>query len=174
NTIRFGLNAIKNLGGDVIDKIIEARGRGEFFSSLEDFLIKCHVKNFNKKSWEALAKAGALDKFGERGQLLANTEEVLDFVREHFKAENSGQSSLFGKSLQVGKLRLREAQAATKEEKLLWEKEHLGMYVSAHPLDSYRKVLGTFKCVKDLNLDMLGAHVVMGGIISRLKRTMTR
>ncbi len=173
-TIRFGLNAIKNLGSDVIDQIKAVRESGRMFETLEDFLVRGHTKNLNKKSWEALAKAGALDRFGERGQLLANTEEVLEFTREFFKDLNSGQSSLFGKSLQMGKLKLRTVAPATKEEKLLWEKEHLGMYVSAHPLDSYKKVLGSFKSVKQLSLEELGQKVVMGGIISRLKRTMTR
>jgi DNA polymerase-3 subunit alpha len=176
NTIRFGLNAIKNLGSDVVERIIEARKTLQAhkpFESLEDFLIKCHVKNFNKKSWEALCKAGALDAFGERGQLLANTEEVLDFVREHFKAENSGQNSLFGKSLQVGKLKIREVAPATDEEKLLWEKEHLGMFVSSHPLDNFKKVLDTMPKIKDLRLDASG-NVTLGGMISRLKRTLTK
>lgn len=189
-TIRFGLNAIKNLGSDVIEKIIQIKsecrnvGMSEGaasptsdlsdFRSLEDFLIRSHTKNLNKKSWEALVKAGALDAFGERGQLLSNTEEVLDFVRQHFKNEASGQNSLFGKSLDAGKIKLRAAAPATKEEKLLWEKEHLGMYVSAHPLDAYSKVLSTLRTVKSLSLDELGQNVVMGGIISRLKRTLTR
>ncbi len=190
-TIRFGLNAIKNLGSDVIEKIIDLRLKIEedasldsglnlkssnlnLFNSLEDFLLKSHTKNLNKKSWEALVKAGALDTFGERGQLLNNTEEVLDFVRQHFKNEASGQNSLFGKSVDAGKIKLRPSQPATKEEKLLWEKEHLGMYVSAHPLDVYSKVLSTLRTVKSLSLDELGANVVMGGIISRLKKTLTR
>lgn len=188
-TIRFGLNAIKNLGSDVIEKIIGLRfevqgsnseslapraSRPKLFDSLEDFLIKSHTKNLNKKSWEALVKAGALDAFGERGQLLSNTEEVLDFVRQHFKNEASGQNSLFGKSMEAGKLKLKAATPATKEEKLLWEKEHLGMYVSAHPLDVYKKALSTLREVKSLSLNELGANVVMGGIISRLKKTLTR
>jgi DNA polymerase-3 subunit alpha len=97
----------------------------------------------------------------------------LDFVREHFKNEFSGQNSLFGKSL-AGRLILKPSAPATKEEKLLWEKEHLGMYVSAHPLDVYTKVLSTLRTVKSLSLDELGANVVMGGIISRLKKTLTR
>lgn len=228
-TIRFGLNAIKNLGGDLINKIIEIRsgeshlaeaaGAGaaigrpsqseniglearsaisdslvdvgaaidcpsestgtqlllpQTFTSLEDFLIQCYIKNFNKRSWEALVKVGALDAFGERGQLLANTEEVLDFMRERYKNENSGQNSLFGASVKIGKLKLKPAPPATKEEILLWEKEHLGMYVSSHPLDSYTKVLATLRSVKSLELSELGGAVVMGGIISRLKRTLTR
>ncbi len=196
-TIRFGLNAVKNLGSDVIDRIIEARKSGQLavdsgkinagpfsslilhplsfksFSSLQDFLIKCHVKNFNKKSWEALVKAGALDAFGERGQLLANTEEVLEFVREHFKSEQSGQFSLFGKTMQFGTLRLRNVDPATKDQKLLWEKEHLGMYVSAHPLDSYRKVLSQMQNIKSVSPDD-ASEILLGGIITRLKRTITK
>ncbi|MDE2312080.1 MAG: DNA polymerase III subunit alpha [Patescibacteria group bacterium] len=188
HAIRFGLGAIKNLGSDVIERVIfarreepedqrppaESRVSPYPFTSLEDFLLRAYVKNFNKKSWEALVKAGALDRFGERGQLLANTEEVLEFTREHFKDQNSGQTSLFGKAFLAAKLKLRQVQPATTDEKLSWEKEHLGMYVSAHPLDNYRRVLGALQTVKNLHLDMLGGHVVMGGIISRLKRTLTR
>ena len=191
HTIRFGFNAIKNLGSDVIGKIIDSRFKIQEgaepvldlnpksliinpFVSLEDFLIRAYTKNLNKKSWEALAKVGALDAFGERGQLLHNTEEVLDFVRQHFKDENSGQNSLFGQSLQIGKLKLKETPPATKEVMLLWEKEHLGMYVSAHPLDVYTKVLSTLRSFKSLAQDELGSNVVMGGIISRLKKTLTR
>ena len=92
-----------------------------------------------------MAKVGALDAFGERAQLLNNTEEILDFVRQYFKDQNSGQNSLFGKSAQMGKLKLKASAPATKEEMLLWEKEHLGMYVSAHPLDVYKQCLGHFK-----------------------------
>ncbi len=173
-TIRFGLNAIKNLGSDVVNKIKEMRKASGKFTSLEDFLIRGHTKNMNKKSWEALCKAGALDAFGERGQLLANTEEVLDFMRAHFKDENNGQNSLFGKTFQMGKLKLRQVQPATKDEKLAWEKEILGFYVTDHPLSSYREVLKGFNCVKDLRHDDLGAFKIMGGIISKLKRTLTK
>jgi DNA polymerase-3 subunit alpha len=195
-TIRFGLNAIKNLGSDVIGKIIDSihstsSGQGlkikennpdlnlkseilNPFASLEDFLTRAYVKNFNKKSWEALVKSGSLDRFGDRGVLLGNTEEVLEFIRQHHKDLESGQSSLFGQTMQMGKLRLNPYPQATKEEKLAWEKEHLGMYVSSHPLESYKQVLKTFKNVKQLTLDLLGSNQTMGGIISKFKRTLTR
>ncbi|MFA5990749.1 MAG: DNA polymerase III subunit alpha [Candidatus Doudnabacteria bacterium] len=200
-TIRFGLNAIKNLGSDVINRIIEARTQktdgdgsdlsdtptsatiiqqggtsndGADFRSLEDFLTRAYTKSFNKRSWEALSKAGALDAFGERGQLLNNTEEVLEYVRENSRSVSNGQSSLFGASMLKAQLKLRPSDPATKEEMLLWEKEHLGMYVSAHPLDVHRKVLGNMRSVKSLNLDELGANVVMGGLVTKLKRTLTR
>jgi len=190
HTIRFGLNAVKNLGSDVIAKIIEARvskhvvspfmgssgaaDESANYTSLEDFLLKTHVKNFNKKSWEALAKAGALDAFGERNQLLAGTENVLDFVRERFKSEEQGQSSLFGKSMQIGKLVLKKVEPATKDEKLKWEKELLGMYVSAHPLDNYKNVLSHLSPIRKLKSVSDGTIVTVGGIISKLRRTLTK
>jgi DNA polymerase III subunit alpha len=175
HTIRFGLNAIKNLGSDVVIKIIECnQGGKQHFKTLEDFLLKCRTKNLNKKSWEALVKAGALDKFGERGQLLVNTEYVLDFLRDHFKSENSGQNSLFGASLQIGKLRLKDGAPATQDEMLLWEKEHLGFYVSAHPLDNYKAVLKSFLTIREVT-ELEGEQLVtIGGIISKLKRTLTK
>ncbi len=173
HTIRFGLNAIKNLGSDVVEKIKTVRGNDRF-SSLEDFLTRCYTKNLNKKSWEALAKSGGLDAYGERGQLLANTEYVLDFLRNHFKAETSGQNSLFGKTLSVGKLTLKPAHPATTEEKLSWEKEHLGLYVSAHPLDTYQQVLKSFDRVKNFTEESIGRLVTLGGIITKLKRTITK
>jgi DNA polymerase-3 subunit alpha len=121
-----------------------------------------------------LVKAGALDEFGERGELLANTEEVLEFVREHFKAESSGQNSLFGKTMQNGTLRLRKVEPVTKEQKLLWEKEHLGMYVSAHPLDAHRNVLSKMPPIKSLDGERMEGNITLGGIVTRLKRTITK
>jgi len=173
-TIRFGLNGIKNLGTDVVRCIIDARKEGKSFETLENFLLACYTKNFNKRSWEALVKAGALDRYGERGQLLANTEGALDFLRAHFKVHENGQNSLFGKSLQIGKLTLREVPPASKAEKLAWEKEHLGLYVSSHPLESYSAVLRGIRKVNELTDNFTEQVITMGGIIAKLKRTLTR
>lgn len=173
-TIRFGLSAIKNLGSDVITKIIEVRQTtGKGFDSLQDFLNRGTAKNFNKRSWEALVKGGALDRFGERGQLLANTEFILEFLRDKVKSENSGQNSLFGNSA-FSDIKLQPAAPASKEDMLGWEKEHLGMYVSAHPLDNYKQVLKSFNRVKQLNESKDDQQVTLGGIISKMKRTMTK
>lgn len=175
HTIRFGLRAIKNLGSDVIRKIIDCHKADISFNTLEEFLMECYTKNLNKKSWEALVKAGALDKFGERGQLLASTENVLDFLREHFKQDNVGQTSLFGQSLQIGKLKLNpEFTPATTEQKLGWEKEHLGLFVSAHPLDAFKDVLKGFTPILQLQEAGDGRSVNIGGIISKYKRTLTK
>jgi DNA polymerase-3 subunit alpha len=81
---------------------------------------------------------------------------------------------LFGAQFKIGKLVLKDYPPATKDEMLKWEKEHLGMYVSAHPLDAFKKVLATLRSFKSLSLDELGQEVVMGGIITRLKRTITK
>lgn len=182
HTIRFGLNAIKNLGSDVVGKIKEVRSGNQKlenskqspFETLEDFLVACYTKNLNKKSWEALVKSGSLDRFGERGQLLSNTDTVLDFLRNHFKIQEQGQNSLFGSSLQIGKLRLKPAGEALPEEKLAWEKEHLGLYVSAHPLENYAQVLSSFTKISELSLSKVEHIVTLGGIIAKLKRTLTK
>jgi DNA polymerase-3 subunit alpha len=174
HTIRFGLDGIKNLGSDVVRKIIECHIGNILFNTLEDFLTHCYTKNLNKKSWEALVKSGALDRFGERGQLLASTESVLDFLREHFRADTSGQSSLFGTSMQIGKLKLKPALPATDDEKLAWEKEHLGLYVSAHPLDHYQEVLREFNKINTLGPVGFRKTVTLGGIINKFKRTLTK
>jgi DNA polymerase III subunit alpha len=175
HTIRFGLGGIKNLGSDVVNKVIECHVAKTKFTTLEDFLISCYTKNLNKKSWEALVKAGALDRFGERGQLLASTENVLDFLRDHFKKENPGQNSLFGASLQVGKLKLKTGVVeATTEEKLGWEKEHLGLFVSAHPLDRYSGVLDTMTKISNVAALTDGTMVNIAGLIAKYKRTLTK
>jgi DNA polymerase-3 subunit alpha len=140
--IRFGLNAIKNLGSDVIDMIIQHRKADGKFTSIEDFVKRVQTRNFNKKSWEALAKSGALDSLGERNQLLANTEAVLEFTRSQNKTTN--QTSLFGASMiPQSKLKLKEVEIATKHERLAWEKELLGLYVSSHPLEEYASLLSS-------------------------------
>lgn len=174
HTIRFGLSGIKNLGSDVVKKIIECHDSDIKFDTLEEFLTACYTKNLNKKSWEALVKSGALDRFGERGQLLANTEHILDFLREQFRSETSTQGSLFGSSFQLGRLNLKDASPIDDDEKLAWEKEHLGLYVSAHPLDHYRKVLGSFTKIGELTEGAIDKTVVLGGIICKFKRTLTK
>jgi DNA polymerase-3 subunit alpha len=189
-TIRFGLGAIKNLGSDVIESIKLARdkkreeqkaqdghtatGAWTHFETLEDFLLSSFTKNFNKRSWEALVKSGAVDRYGERGQLLANTEVVLDFARNRAKDQAESSNSLFGNTLPLGKLRLKEASPATEDEVLMWEKEHLGMYVSSHPLARYTKVLEGFTPVREFSAEHEGATVTIAGLIAKMKRTMTK
>lgn len=138
-TIRFGLHSIKNLGEDIADAIIKERKNGGPFTSITNFLDRVTHKNLNKKSLEALAMCGALDDIAERKSILTNTDSLLEYNKE--KIRSAGQESLFGGSsgVSLGELKLVEVAHATPEEKLLWEKELLGLYISGHPLDSWRE-----------------------------------
>ncbi len=173
-TIRFGLRAIKNLGSEVIRKIIDNHKAKIKFENLEDFLIKCHTKSFNKRSWEALIKAGALDKFGERASLLASTDNVLDFIREHFKTQTQGQNSLFGQTFQIGRLKLQKTSPMSVTDRLKYEKEHLGLFVTGHPLDQYGEVIKDYAPIKTINQQMDNHSVQVAGIITKSKRTITK
>lgn len=134
DTIRFGLTSIKNFGEGISQAIIKERTENGPFASLSDFLARVGSKNLNKKSLESLIKSGAMDTFGDRAHLLAHIELLLTFHRE--ATAPATQDSLF--SFAAPTLRLPEAQGETRlADKLLWEKELLGIYVSGHPLDAH-------------------------------------
>jgi DNA polymerase-3 subunit alpha len=141
--IRFGLMTIKNFGEEISHAIIRNRKEKGKFKSLSDFLERIIDKNLNKRSLEALIKAGALDEFAERGVMLGNIEKLLTFNKEASKHDGS-QDSLFGMfdgGAHHENLRLDSAPEATPKEKLEWEKDLLGLYISGHPLDKFRKIL---------------------------------
>lgn len=138
-TIRFGLFSIKNFGEGIGSVIIKERKQNGKFKHLEDFLNRIKDKNLNKKSLEALIKAGAMDEFGDRGVMLSNLQDMLDYNRERTRLPDN-QDSLFGAlggTDAVQHLKLKDAEKANQKEKLLWEKELLGLYISGHPLDLY-------------------------------------
>ena len=174
--IRFGLAAIKNLGSDVIATIIAERRESGPFPSLMDFVRRMHTRNFNKKSWEALVKSGALDRYGERNMLLVNTEIVLEYARREQKQLSSGQAQLLGQSmLGADELGLAEAVPATEPEKLSWEKEFLGLYVSAHPLKQHRDLLVKYcKPISQITAADEGEYFTLGGIITRIQNIITK
>ncbi len=141
--IRFGLMTIKNFGEDISHAIIQNRRENGKFKSLSDFLERIQDKNLNKRSLDALIKAGAMDEFAERGAMLANIEQMLTYNKEVSKRDDS-QDSLFGglgENAHHENFRLEPAPEASAKEKLEWEKELLGLYISGHPLDKYREKL---------------------------------
>lgn len=141
--IRFGLYTIKNLGTDIADAIIEERKQRGNFKSLADFFERINHKNLNKKSVEALAKSGAMDDLAERNMIIGNLETLLSFNKE--VKGNSNQDSLFGLigGVEV-KLSLVPQEEANMKEKLTWEKELLGLYISGHPLTAYKEKIEKF------------------------------
>ncbi|MDQ3075980.1 MAG: DNA polymerase III subunit alpha [bacterium] len=165
NTIRFGLLTIKNFGSDIGDGIIAERKIRGPFKSISDFLDRVTHKNLNKKSMEALIKSGCMDQWADRGVLLANLEGMLAYNKEGGK-QNANQTSLFGGLVEIKmpEFRLQGATEATKNEKLIWEKELLGLYISGHPLDRIREKLET----RDVNIKKIKAPI-QDGVLNRFK-----
>ena len=175
--IRFGLTTIKNFGAGIAAAIISERKAAGPYTSLADFLRRVQGKNLNKKSLEALIMAGALDRFAERGVMLANIEHLLEFGREHAAHAASAHNSLFA-ALGGGEdaeLVLAPAAAAPTAQKLLWEKELLGVFVSGHPLDACREAMQKYLPIKDVVADgREGVPVTASGLIEELKEIMTK
>ena len=176
--IRFGLTTIKNFGEGISHAIIAERKKGGKFKSLGDFLSRVKDRNLNKKSLEALIKAGALDEFGERGRMLANMETLLAFSKESAGASKD-QTSLFGglaDSHAHDEIRLEPAPPASPSETLGWEKELLGLYISGHPLDKFREILEK----RDINIKKAkeemkeGMIAVLGGIVEEIRPVITK
>ena len=172
--IRFGLQTIKNLGSDIADAIITERNFRGPFASITDFLDRITHKNLNKKSMEALTKCGAMDNFGERGELMANMETMLEYNKQR---QNIGsQASLFGENSDVMALRLAKAEPAEKIDKLKWEKELLGLFVSGHPLEKFaEKIDKSGFNIKKIREEMkVGLPATFACIVEEVKPIITR
>jgi len=171
--IRFGLEAIKNVGHNVANAIVEERKQNGRFENLTSFIERVQNKDLNKKSLESLIKSGAMDELGERGQLLANIENLLNHAKNFQKNQSSNQVSLFGSdsSVELPPIKLEEVPAADKQQKLAWEKELLGLYISEHPLaeyiDYFRDVATP---ISQVDATMAGNTVTIGGIIDKVKK----
>jgi DNA polymerase III subunit alpha len=178
NKIRFGLGSIKNFGNEIGKAIItERKARGPF-QSIEDFLKRVFHRNLTKKSLEALIMCGAFDQLGDRGHLLANMENMLNFNKLLHEDINKGVESLFAEldDAPEARLVLIDAQPTPKKQMLAWEKELLGQYVSGHPLDDYRETFekagSSIKKLKDPKL--IGSTQVVAGIIEDVREIYTK
>ena len=173
--IRFGLRSIKNFGDGISATIIEEReGKGKF-KSLSDFLERIQDKNLNKKSLESLIKCGALDAFAERGEMLENLDELLAHNRARGTA-SVNQNSLFGQLVSGEEtLHLRKAEPASVHDRLAWEKELLGLYISGHPLDAYKEKLGKQNSIAQMKVDVpAGMPTIVAGVVEEAKQIMTK
>lgn len=173
--IRFGLYTIKNFGTDIGNAIIAERTAHGPFISFSEFLRRIQHKNLNKKSLEALILSGALDSFGERGSLYGNLEEALTYHKEH-TGSNSSQDSLFAGMLEATDLKLKEVPPMSPQQKLLSEKELLGLFVSGHPLDPWKEILEKrdvkIKTIHDQGKE--GSSVLLGAIVQNVKEILTK
>lgn len=177
NTIRFGLYTIKNLGEDIANYIIEERKKNGHYKNIGDFLDRVKHKNLNKKSLEALVKSGSMDDFAERGILFHNIEYMLEYNKEGSK-QSANQISLFGglPETSAPTFKLKEAAEATATEKLTWEKELLGLYISGHPLDRIREKMEKVGInIKKIKLEYgNGRDVTLAGIIETIRPVTTK
>ncbi len=176
--IRFGLNGIKNLGEHIAEAIYRERKANGKYKNLQDLLTRVQDRDLNKKSLESLIKCGALDSFGhDRGYLAGNIENILAFVKQIHEKKSVNQNSLFaGTTIDMSsKIQLAPAPNASAEDKLLWEKELLGLYVTSHPFSIYQQIMkGVLTPLKDLSSQGRSQWVVVGGMIDSTKKKITR
>ncbi len=146
-TIRFGLQQIKNVGAAAAESIVAERDERGPFASIEDFCRRIDVKAVNKRALECLSKAGALDEFGARGTLLANIDRLVSVAQREQQMRESGQSTmfdLFGDEVTTPMPALQlDEMTVDRSEELAWEKELLGTYVSEHPFQAASAVLAS-------------------------------
>jgi DNA polymerase III subunit alpha len=174
NTIRFGLKTIKNFGEGITEVIVEERKKNGAYVSLQDFLTRIHDRNLNKKSIEALICAGAFDSFGDRGQLFGNVDNLLAYNREHVAGKETGQDSLFADLGAVSDFVLHPAEPVSVTQKLIWEKDLLGVYVSGHPLDDLKEEVDKRPRIAHIRKGYKGTTVVTTGLIESVRELLTK
>lgn len=195
--IRFGLAAIKNVGLNVVENIVNSRKQKGNFESLVDFVNKIDLSAINKRAVESLVKAGAFDEFNVfRSKLLAVHEKIMDSVSNEKKRNIDGQISLFGmaeETLKTPEISYPNIKEFSKRNLLAMEKEMTGLYLSGHPLDEYAqslkvqtstsmdKIYKSYEMLQevyneDYPEDMLrdDERVILGGIIAEVNQKITR
>lgn len=187
--IRFGLAAIKGIGEVPARVIVRERKKNGPYKSLEDFIDRVTTTDvegsgertvLNKKILESLAKSGTLDAMGERQAIVSGMDVITERIKETNKNKKSAQIGLFGEvisgEIELGELKLPKIEPASKSQRLAWEKELLGMYLSEHPLReigaSLRQV-ATHQ-IDQLNLEMEGKKIKICGILTSVKKINTR
>jgi DNA polymerase-3 subunit alpha len=175
--IRFGLMAIKNVGLGPIEAILDARKEGGKFTSIEDFAKRVHTSEVNKKMLESLIKSGAMDSLGDRAILLLNMERILSYSTKSQGNTANGQIDLFGGTgVEMPQLKLESAPKMKMAEKLRFEKELLGIYISEHPMNEYKEELLKLSVnpIIEITEEMNNQTVKIGGVLTNIQKVMTR
>lgn len=177
SAIRFGLAGVKNVGDNVVTAIVQERTTNGVFKDIADFFRRLDSKTLNRKSAESLVKAGAFDQLGERQFLLHNLETLLTFNKALHRKQDAGQQNLFGsapEALSLPTPTLTATTPASKEERLRWEKELLGMYISEHPLTELRQELYQVAIPLNELSAQTTAAVHVGGVATQIKKIITK
>ena len=178
--IRFGLTAIKNVGRGAIEPIIAERSKGGDFKSIEDLCCRADLRGLNKRVLESLIKAGALDSLGDRGTLLHNTNRILSLAQREQHLRETGQSTMFdlwGEAMPVPmpSLDLQTVDISIRE-RLVWERELMGVYFSEHPFSSVATKMtseNTILCGQ-IDAELVGQNVVVAGMVASVRQLLTR
>ncbi|MDO4773832.1 MAG: DNA polymerase III subunit alpha [Candidatus Saccharibacteria bacterium] len=180
NKIRFGMAAVKGVGVGAVEELLRAREEGKF-ASVEDFAKRVSTSKFNRKAWESLIKCGAFDSFGDRSDLLFNLDTITAFAQKTQKEAASGQTDLFGllgdeaAGVQPTMQLMPAPTKHTDKERLMWERELMGLYISAHPLDSYATYLEEqAQPLTQLVPEYDSRMMTIGGIITTVRTILTK
>ncbi len=177
--VRFGMAAVKGVGVGAVEEIIRAREADGPFKSVEDFAKRVSTSKVNRKAWESLVKAGAFDALGDRSDLLFNLDTILAFASKLQKEALSGQVDMFaalGGDKLMPSVELKTSPVKyTNKEQLMWERELLGLYISAHPLDNYdaffeEQTIPLHACTPQID----GQKVSVGGLVSTVRTIVTK
>lgn len=178
--VRFGLSAIKNVGEAAIESILRTRVSEGVFTSFTDFLRRVDVSKVNKKTLESLIRTGAMDAFGSRAAILSTLETKLAQVHKDRKAASLGQTGLFD----VGDPKeaahhdqLPNIPELTSQELLAFEKQLLGFYLTAHPLEKVMERLSNMDSVTPIaqvTEERVGDRVQTVGLVAQVKKIVTR
>ncbi|MDO4712523.1 MAG: DNA polymerase III subunit alpha [Candidatus Saccharibacteria bacterium] len=178
--IRFGMAAVKGVGVGAVEELLRAREEGKF-TSVEDFAKRVSTSKFNRKAWESLIKCGAFDSFGDRSDLLFNLDTITAFAQKTQKEAASGQTDLFGllgDDAASAQATMQLQMAPTKhtdKERLMWERELMGLYISAHPLDAYATYLEEqAQPLSQLVPEYDSRVMTVGGIITTVRTILTK
>ena len=177
--IRFGLAAIKGMGKALAEEVIEERDKNGPFKSICDFAKRVNATKFNKKSWESAIKTGVFDCFGDRSDLLFNLDKIQAYGNKMQKDAASGQTDLFGAmgaAAEVPEVEIQPAPSKyTDKEQLMWERDLMGLYISAHPLDKYDTYFQEQTMpTNEIKPNLDGASVIIGGLITNVRSLITK
>jgi DNA polymerase-3 subunit alpha len=180
--IRFGMAAVKGVGTNAVEEVLRTRDVEGKFVSVEDFAKRVNVAKFNRKAWESLIKTGGFDALGSRSDLLFNLDTIQSFASKLQKEALSGQIDIFGAlggataATAQPSIALTPAPAKHPErERLVWERELLGLYISSHPLDNYDKYFEEQTVALNYIMpDIDGQEVTIGGLITTVRSIVTK
>lgn len=175
--IVYGLAAIKSVGMPAVNNLLSVRGDG--FKSIDDFIKKIDPTKVNKRTMESLIKVGAFDEYGySRKCLMDNIEKICEISRKIADIKRNESTSIFGfeETTDSIKLDLKNTQEFSLKEKLEFEKEIIGFYLFAHPLDEYKKELEDMDFFKSIEFDKLtgSGQILCVGKIEELKSFMSK